>query len=655
MPVEAPLSAMRPRHPQPRTSIPARVTSTLSALFFVLLSMVAVPRRNHAQEAPSIPTGVDPAAAVGMLTDATANENDPAPPFMGLATRIQVDPLFGTATSTIPIQLPPGRKGMTPDLTLRYSSNAGNGPFGVGWDLPLGCIKRNTASGVPFDYSQSPPVYDDTQGFVLMFRGGTIVLDTCQNSTHPCTNWSASSEEVWLSAAFDHANNVWTLQDKNGVTYTYGAGSAARTGPATQAAATTFGWYLTNMSDASGNTITIGYQSNTDGHAYPSQIDYGANSAAGYLNRFHLLLGYQARSDTVTSFRGGFEDGLSQRVASIKVWVDGITSQANPTREYDFTYDQGPDALDTDSQQSLLASVSEKLATSDPPPPPTTFKYSHSARTLVTAPMTLYQNPSGSSVIKSVSVSAFGYLIRGFLDVDGDGLPDFLDGTLFGLRLYRNQGGGTFADSGIWSTIGDINPVISEVPLAGFFLRTVDMDGDGWPDVVRAPEACEDGSIQAPPCDWEWFRNSAGTFPEMSSSWPNGIPLVTSDAEISDYLHDLNGDGRPDLIDFGAGKFYRNTGSGFAGGVDWPVPSGWPQTSDDYHVVADLNGDGLPDLVCSNCGAPDGYWDVWLNAGNGFSGMATLWAAPQYQGVTYNVSERIQVNMIFSNLAVSVI
>ena len=117
--------------------------------------------------------GFDPGAVVGMLTDATANENNPAPPFVGLATRIMVDPLFGTATTTIPIELPPGRQSMTPDLTIRYSSNAGNGPFGLGWDLPLGCIKRNTAQGPPLDpthYNQ----YDDTRGFVLVFRGGTI-------------------------------------------------------------------------------------------------------------------------------------------------------------------------------------------------------------------------------------------------------------------------------------------------------------------------------------------------------------------------------------------------------------------------------------------------------------------------------------------------
>ncbi len=36
---------------------------------------------------------------------------------------------------TLPIEVPPGRAGMTPALSLSYSSTDGNGVVGVGWSL----------------------------------------------------------------------------------------------------------------------------------------------------------------------------------------------------------------------------------------------------------------------------------------------------------------------------------------------------------------------------------------------------------------------------------------------------------------------------------------------------------------------------------------
>ncbi|WP_210558812.1 MULTISPECIES: SpvB/TcaC N-terminal domain-containing protein [unclassified Pseudomonas] len=54
----------------------------------------------------------------------------------------------GAASFELPLPLSAGR-GWDPQLSLTYSSQAGNGPFGVGWNLGIGQISRRTQKGVP--------------------------------------------------------------------------------------------------------------------------------------------------------------------------------------------------------------------------------------------------------------------------------------------------------------------------------------------------------------------------------------------------------------------------------------------------------------------------------------------------------------------------
>ncbi len=67
----------------------------------------------------------------------------------GIGEKFAANPVTGTGSMTVPIATSPGRSGFGPQLSLSYDSGAGNGPFGLGWNLSIPSITRKTDKGLP--------------------------------------------------------------------------------------------------------------------------------------------------------------------------------------------------------------------------------------------------------------------------------------------------------------------------------------------------------------------------------------------------------------------------------------------------------------------------------------------------------------------------
>jgi hypothetical protein len=56
----------------------------------------------------------------------------------------------GASTYKYPIEVPPGRAGIAPQITLTYNSQLRNGLAGVGWSFDMGSIQRKPKSGLNY-------------------------------------------------------------------------------------------------------------------------------------------------------------------------------------------------------------------------------------------------------------------------------------------------------------------------------------------------------------------------------------------------------------------------------------------------------------------------------------------------------------------------
>jgi RHS repeat-associated protein len=584
---------------------------------------------------------------------------DDATPLKGLALSADAQLFTGAATTSIPIELPPGRREMTPNLALAYSSQNGHGPLGAGWDLPLGRIERSTRLGAPR--------YSTADGFVAILPDGAIELVPL-----PDGSYGARIDESHVRVTVNAAGNVWQLHDKSGRDYYFGTTAESRVGPYPPSFDGTFAWHLTQVRDPNGNTIDITYGQHSDalgptGQAYPIRLDYGGNGGVGHVYRvdFFWLARSQGRR---VSYAAGFRTAYDRYLAEIYVTYTGSNSQYSGALVRRYSFDWEPSATSGAPllrEVQLYGSDQSRLSNEDGTPASTKLTYNET-------PMLPFSTTAVSADVKVASFRDTGdCTTRDFLDLNGDGRPDLVrtgnwTNTNKRWQVHFNRGPTAVPMFDTTATnwpapIGCIEKrtklIAPELNQAASWTKWAlfDMDGDGRPDLV-------DGTSTLSNSRWTVYLNLGNGFATVATPWD--IPSCNSlesagfygctdalrsgntepgnDWTYRDTL-DLNGDGRPEHIVTRHGGLadtwvvWRNAGYNSATGrgtffppefIPAPHPyirNGGPDT--DHQTIKsdlfDLNGDGLPDKVA----AKDGHWDVWYGNGRFFEPVVQ-WTAP---------------------------
>jgi RHS repeat-associated protein len=461
----------------------------------------------------------------------------------GLGETFTPDLSSGTGSYTIRLDSPNGPNDINPELALRYDSGAGNGPFGLGFSVPLPRLLRSSARGFAR--------YDNSDRLIL--EGAGELLRLPDGSYRPEVDGGA-----WRAVA---EGDGFRLTDREGLHYLLGTDATARltgAGPAQVAA-----WHLQRIEDPLQNTVQFHWLRD-GGQLYLDTMSYGP-----YLMQFV----WEARSDVIRSGRTGFLVVTALRCATIELRLPAAPQPL--LRRWSLSYAQDEANGTSLLRRVTLSGFDEVMTQLDTP----ALQLGYS----VFAPRTLTLFSSTDLGITPGPLQRPGRRME-LVDWDGDGLPDLLE----------IAAGGT---TRLWPNLGDCTwgrpRALASLPLfatAAAGIAFADMSGDGVADLVRA-DRLADGYLP---------RVAGGGF-ERPVTWrqvPNAIRAFAPNSR----LVDLDGDGRVDLLvssNAGLALYYRADPDGWA-----PMPqqeargmASAVNLADPHVFLADMSGSGSSDLV----------------------------------------------------------
>ncbi|MBI5538658.1 MAG: hypothetical protein HY951_01260, partial [Bacteroidia bacterium] len=223
---------------------------------------------------------------------------------------------MGTANLSYQINIPAGRQGLQPQLSVVYNSEKNTGIPGNGWDIPFTNISVETRWGVPsYDNTKETEEYllNGEQLVELQIEGGDtnrlpLVHTTAfRNRNTSDVTYYAYRVEGAFSRIIRHGTNPtnywWEVVDKNGTTYIYSYNCISK-------------WHLAEVRDLYGNNINYEYASNCN--LNPDKIYYTGHDSIKGIYSVEFLHG-DLSADIRTSARSGFLENENAPIEQVLI------------------------------------------------------------------------------------------------------------------------------------------------------------------------------------------------------------------------------------------------------------------------------------------------------------------------------------------------
>ncbi|MDR0294811.1 MAG: lamin tail domain-containing protein, partial [Prevotellaceae bacterium] len=273
------------------------------------------------------------------LTAGTAQMvNRPSDPWLYLPQFIYLEgeiPAEGQVTPTgafqytVPIEVPAGRQGFQPQISLVYNSQSGLGLAGMGWNLAGLSLISTTQSTIHHngDVSPTPTLHisalHPNSYNNLTLDGVRLIRPNNFINSYQLENDDKCRIEIDYASGQAVAAKVFL---SNGTVCTYGL-------------ADNHSLRITEMEDLNGNYITYGYQYYNDANQYLiNNISYGGNHKKSTGHFISLLFSYDIVSDMDVGmyYMNGSKYKMNRRLKQIESFVG-----SQRFRKYDLSYNSG--------------------------------------------------------------------------------------------------------------------------------------------------------------------------------------------------------------------------------------------------------------------------------------------------------------------------
>ncbi len=240
----------------------------------------------------------------------------------------------GDAAFSFELEIPGGRHGMQPSISISYSSAGGNGIMGKGFDINYGSIiTTDTRFGLP-DYSLDLDPESKKGRFLL---DGVLLKVKKVNS-----NKTVIEYEPLKEAGFEKIirydplteNDCWVVTSKNGTKKNFDNTSTSCVGVSDKKI---FTWHITKIEDVHGNNVVYNYVKDEE-YVYPSSIIYTGKGDTPGLYSVNFNYDKESRKDIRSDARSG-------HLVTCRWLLTSVTTSYNnetPLRTYEFIYDEGP-------------------------------------------------------------------------------------------------------------------------------------------------------------------------------------------------------------------------------------------------------------------------------------------------------------------------
>jgi len=465
----------------------------------------------------------------------------------------------GAATHRLTIDIPPGRLGGRPDISLIYNSNNRNGWLGVGWSLDIGSIQRSAKWGLSYSAND----------YVFVVNGTSTEL--VSRSDWGSNYYGARIEDGKFTKYYKNtATDGWEVTAKDGTKYYYGKTPHDVSIDSRQTNTKgTFKWCLTWIQDTNGNYTKITYAKD-QGEIYLDRIDYTGNGSL--LPSNYVKFNREVRPDPLYRNNTFVAVTTAYRLESIEVYGNALLAS-----KYLLDYGVG-----ASTERSLLSTITRIGSDGISQLLPINAAWQNGIKGFDT-------DINAGKRTKGYSSDSYGYRMA---DVNGDGLTDFIYDNDKDLRVLLSTGQG-FLDDDVVTNPNVIWGRRSVHYNNDFGFQMTDVNGDGRADLIY-----EDGS-----------RNYRVILSNGSRFLPETVWGIRTQGYISSSptfrMADVNGDGLPDIVydSDNGGSYIRvllNTGSGFQTDANWGKrQKGYNASAGSFQMV-DMNGDGLADFIYQN-------------------------------------------------------